>query len=665
MKRGLSSIVLWVLLGAGVRAGEDVEAFSKVLQQPLLADGQAEREIQDLQLRLIPPPPGEHDRNVLDELARLRKLVLEEVVFRGWPESVVDGKVKVSWLPDGVKEFESGYRMRKLIYEPYPGLRIPALLYEPQGLQGKVPVVIHVNGHERGLGKAAEYKQRRVINIVRRGMIALNPEWIGMGELRKDGFRHTTIGFIDLCGKSGLALFYLALRGAVDTVLSHPHADSERLAVTGLSGGGWQTIVLSALDERVRACAPNAGYIGLRERVINARDIGDLEQNPVDLVRIADYTHLTAMLIPRPALLIYNRFDDCCFAAGRARSSVYAPVQRLYHRFAPQVEFSYHENLDPGTHNYGLNNREAFYGFVNRCFVAPEQRVSREIPCDAELLSFEELKIGEAAEGLTFLDIARDLARDLPLRKAAELARSQEARQAVRDELRQVLRLEETDLDRVEPRKLKTPEVAGATGHRLLFSNGLSVPVVEFVPSQSPARGVAILCADEGRPAVASRARELVDRGYRVLVADLVFLGECQSRKIPNWQLAMIMSALGRRSLGEEVGQLLSVADWAGERYGQPVTLCGNGKVTSLVALLAGGLQSEQGAAEKRGRRVTRVAIEGAFGSLKEAIANEDGYRKMPQVYCFGLLEVADVDGLVALNEARVVKLEPGEPWRE
>ena len=66
--------------------------------------------------------------------------------------------------------------------------------------------------------------------------------------------------------------------------------------MTGLSGGGWQTIILGALDKRLSLLVPNAGYIGLENRVVQRSEVGDLEQNPTDLVLIADYTHLTAML---------------------------------------------------------------------------------------------------------------------------------------------------------------------------------------------------------------------------------------------------------------------------------------------------------------------------------------------------------------------------------
>ena len=93
--------------------------------------------------------------------------------------------------------------------------------------------------------------------------------------------------------------------------------------MTGLSGGGWQTIMLSSLDERVKVTIPVAGYASLQERV-EARDtgsIGDVEQSGFDVFKDVDYSHLTAMLAPRPTLLIYNAEDDCCVRAGTGETA--------------------------------------------------------------------------------------------------------------------------------------------------------------------------------------------------------------------------------------------------------------------------------------------------------------------------------------------------------
>ena len=85
-----------------------------------------------------------------------------------------------------------------------------------------------------------DYKQARCINLAKRGMLALNTEFIGMGELRADA-EHNRIGHLDLCGVAGIGVFYLLMKRGLDVLLAHPKADLARTAMPGLSGGGWQT----------------------------------------------------------------------------------------------------------------------------------------------------------------------------------------------------------------------------------------------------------------------------------------------------------------------------------------------------------------------------------------------------------------------------------------
>ena len=84
----------------------------------------------------------------------------------------------------------------------------------------------------------------------------------------------------------------------------------------------WQTIFISSLDTRVTLTNPVAGYSSFRTRIKHFKDLGDSEQTPCDLARYADYTHLTAMMAPRPTLLTFNAKDECCFEAGYARPAI-------------------------------------------------------------------------------------------------------------------------------------------------------------------------------------------------------------------------------------------------------------------------------------------------------------------------------------------------------
>ena len=127
---------------------------------------------------------------------------------------------KVEWL-DTIAG-GPGYRIKKLRYEALPGLWIPALLYEPEKLAGKVPVVLNVNGHVRparqGLRPQADPLhqpgQARHAGAERR--VARH------GPARRRRLLHYRMNQLDLCGTSGLAVFYLSMKRGLDILLSLP-----------------------------------------------------------------------------------------------------------------------------------------------------------------------------------------------------------------------------------------------------------------------------------------------------------------------------------------------------------------------------------------------------------------------------------------------------------
>ena len=104
--------------------------------------------------------------------------------------------------------------------------------------------------------------------------------------------------------------------------------------MTGLSGGGWQTALLSALDERVKVIVPVAGHSAVWQAPgLHRRTLATKSNAQPTSAQSADYDALSALFAPRPTLLIYNRHDDCCFQTRRARKSIYEPIRPVFALF--------------------------------------------------------------------------------------------------------------------------------------------------------------------------------------------------------------------------------------------------------------------------------------------------------------------------------------------
>ncbi|PYV36376.1 MAG: hypothetical protein DMG06_30870, partial [Acidobacteria bacterium] len=408
MKSKILSLVLICLFASLSYAQSDPGQVDLILKEPILSSDVSLFQLKQYILsRAAKPPAPTSLEQWTAESKRLRERLLQEVALHGWPREWVTAPPRFEDL--GLIASGKGFRTRKLRYEIVPGFQSTAILYEPENLQGKVPAILNVNGHVGPPGKSVEYKQKRCINFAKRGMLALSLEWLAFGELTHPENLHLFGAHLDLVGANELGLFVLAMRKGLDYLYEHPHTDRNRVGMTGLSGGGWQTTILSALDERVKVIVPVAGITSLQTRVEVRMygDLGDIEQSATDLLEGQDYSHLVALMAPRPTLLIHNAEDDCCFRAPLVKPllfDVVGPVFRLYQK---EDVFEWHENRDPGTHNYQLDNRLQAYRFFSKHFSLPI--IENEIPSEAEVKSYDELVVGLPKDNLTILGLARKL----------------------------------------------------------------------------------------------------------------------------------------------------------------------------------------------------------------------------------------------------------------
>ncbi|HYF01012.1 MAG TPA: hypothetical protein VEJ18_18965, partial [Planctomycetota bacterium] len=432
-----------------------------------------------------------------------------------------------------------------------------------------------------------------------------------------------------------LAPFFLAMKRGIDLLLSLEHADPARVAVHGLSGGGWQTIFISGLDPRVTLSNPVAGYSSYRTRLRHFKDLGDSEQTPSDLATVVDYAHLTAMRAPRPTLLTFNAKDPCCFEAGYALKPLEDAARPVFELFGRGDALRTHVNHDPGDHNYGLDNRQALYRITADVF-----RVGKpeEIPSDGEVKSADVLEVPVPADNATFNSLARELAKRSPNMPSMPFGGVHEWQSENRTKLRDLLRMKDWT---VAAEKLH--ESPQAVYWKVKVGDAFTVPCVEVPGKGSPI----LLFGEGGRAALAKEAGERSSEGRPVLVLDPFFYGESKLGR-HDFLLALLAAAVGQRALGIQASQVAAVARWARERHGTAVEVDAVGPRAGLAALCAAAVEL---------KAVGALTLRRPYGSLKELIEQNVGVNKAPEPFAFGLLESFDVALLTGLAAPRPVRL--------
>jgi hypothetical protein len=146
---------------------------------------------------------------------------------------------------------------------------------------------------------------------------------------------------------------------ALDFLESLPEVDSARIAMTGASGGGTQTFLLSAVDQRIKFAAP-------ANMVSAEMQGGDFCENAPGL-RVGTFNvEIAAMMAPRPMLLVSTSGDW----THNVPNFEYPAIRKIYSLYDKSAYVSNAHFVFP-EHNFNQNSRGAVYQFFQK-YMTPE-----------------------------------------------------------------------------------------------------------------------------------------------------------------------------------------------------------------------------------------------------------------------------------------------------
>ncbi len=279
------------------------------------------------------------------------------------------------------------YVVEKLALETLPGFLVGANLYKPAKLTRPAPAVLVAHGHwKHGRTHHAEDYSVPALcaNLAAQGFVVLAWDMVGYEDTRQlpHHFGDAPEELAWLFTPFSLQLWN-AIR-ALDFVQSLPEVNRFQIGMTGTSGGGTQTYLLAAIDERIRAAAPG----GMVSATFQGDDVCEMAPG----LRVGtNNLELTSLIAPRHLLLVAATGDWT-----RDTLKVELPAIRSVYALYRQERRATAVMIDAG-HNCNRDSREAVYAFFRRalarrylCAAAPRESDAVPLP------SREELLIGEA-----------------------------------------------------------------------------------------------------------------------------------------------------------------------------------------------------------------------------------------------------------------------------
>jgi dienelactone hydrolase len=244
-----------------------------------------------------------------------------------------------------------GYTVEKVVLETMPGFYLSGNLYRPTRIQGTVPGILNPHGHWQE-GRVAGDLQARCIGQARMGAVAFLYDMVGYMDSKP--FGHAFMD--DELAARGMNLTGLQLWNsirALDWLLSLPEVDSNRIGCTGESGGGTQTFLLSAVDDRIQVSAPVC-------MISHHFQGGCTCENAPNLRVGTDNVEFAALFAPKPQLIVGATGDWTSQIQERGVPEIRA-VYKLF-----DAEHNLLSVVHDAGHNYNQASRESVYTFFRR-----------------------------------------------------------------------------------------------------------------------------------------------------------------------------------------------------------------------------------------------------------------------------------------------------------
>ncbi|MDX1284052.1 MAG: hypothetical protein R3182_03525, partial [Draconibacterium sp.] len=195
----------------------------------------------------------------------------------------------------GESRIFNGYQVQNVAFESLPGVFVTGSIYKPVIIEGKLPGILSPHGHWPNREDYGRYRpdvQKRCAAMARMGAIVFTYDMVGYGQLAEFGWIHKHPQTMKLSIWNSIrAVDFLHTQGV----------DSTQIACTGASGGGTQTFLLAAVDDRISVSIPvvmvSYRHFGgcICELGMPIHENGDFKTNNVEIA---------ACIAPNPLMII-------------------------------------------------------------------------------------------------------------------------------------------------------------------------------------------------------------------------------------------------------------------------------------------------------------------------------------------------------------------------